>query len=127
MPFMNITCPALPEALMESEPSHERGAFTGRIGRSGTFETADGGTVFRRDRREAPAFRRSCSGSSKRRRSGGSEGRLTYTSTRVISATNRHLRDEVKEGRFARSVHRLNVLPINLPCCASAGTTFPAS
>jgi DNA-binding NtrC family response regulator len=119
-PFMNITCSALPEALMESELfGHERGAFTGADRQKrGLFETADGGTVFLDEIGEmVPGLQakllRFLEEKTFRRVGGSSD---IHVDVRVISATNRHLRDEVKEGRFREDLfYRLNVLPINLP------------
>jgi transcriptional regulator with PAS, ATPase and Fis domain len=119
-PFMNITCSALPEALMESELfGHERGAFTGADRQKrGLFETADGGTLFLDEIGEmVPGLQakllRFLEEKTFRRVGGSSD---IHVDVRVISATNRHLRDEVKEGRFREDLfYRLNVLPINLP------------
>jgi transcriptional regulator with GAF, ATPase, and Fis domain len=119
-PFMNITCSALPEALMESELfGHERGAFTGADRQKrGLFETADGGTVFLDEIGEmVPGLQAKLLRFLEEKtfkRVGGSVD--IHVDVRVISATNRNLRDEVKEGRFREDLfYRLNVLPINLP------------
>jgi two-component system, NtrC family, response regulator AtoC len=119
-PFMNITCSALPEALMESELfGHERGAFTGADRQKrGLFETADGGTVFLEEIGEmVPGLQAKLLRFLEEKtfkRVGGSVD--IHVDVRVISATNRNLRDEVKEGRFREDLfYRLNVLPINLP------------
>jgi two-component system, NtrC family, response regulator AtoC len=91
--FVNITCSALPEQLLESELfGHERGAFTdARQQKRGLFETADGGTVFLDEIGEmTPGSSRSCCGSSRRRPSSAwaalSDVRVDV---RVIAATNR--------------------------------------
>jgi DNA-binding NtrC family response regulator len=119
-PFMNITCSALPEALMESELfGHERGAFTGADRQKrGLFETADGGTVFLDEIGEmVPGLQAKLLRFLEEKtfkRVGGSTD--IHVDVRVISATNRNLRDEVKDGRFREDLfYRLNVLPINLP------------
>jgi transcriptional regulator with GAF, ATPase, and Fis domain len=119
-PFMNITCSALPEALLESELfGHEKGAFTdAREQKKGLLELADGGTVFLDEIGEMSlvlqakllrfleekAFRRV----------GGS--RDLKVDVRVLAATNRDLRKEVREGRFREDLYyRLRVLPVEIP------------
>jgi DNA-binding NtrC family response regulator len=119
-PFVNITCSALPEALLESELfGHERGAFTGADRQKrGLLESADGGTVFLDEIGEmvpglqAKMLRFLEEKSFKR--VGGSVD--LHVDVRVVAATNRKLESEVREGRFREDLYyRLNVLPIELP------------
>jgi len=119
-PFMNITCSALPEALMESELfGHERGAFTGADRQKhGLFETADGGTVFLDEIGEmVPGLQAKLLRFLEEKtfkRVGGSVD--IKVDVRVIAATNRNLQEEVKQGKFREDLfYRLNVLPIMLP------------
>ena len=118
--FMNITCSALPEALLESELfGHERGAFTGADRQKrGLFETADGGTVFLDEIGEmVPGLQAKLLRFLEERtfrRVGGSVD--IHVDVRVIAATNRNLEEEVRQGRFREDLYyRLNVLPIRLP------------
>jgi two-component system response regulator AtoC len=119
-PFMNITCSALPESLLESELfGHERGAFTGADRQKrGLLETADGGTVFLDEIGEmVPALQakllRFLEEKTFKRVGGAADLRVDV---RVIAATNRQLEDEVRQGRFREDLYyRLNVLPIALP------------
>jgi DNA-binding NtrC family response regulator len=119
-PFMNITCSALPEALMESELfGHERGAFTGADRQKrGLFETADGGTVFLDEIGEmVPGLQakllRFLEEKTFKRVGGAVDIKVDV---RVIAATNRNLQEEVKQGKFREDLfYRLNVLPILLP------------
>ena len=119
-PFMNITCSALPEALLESELfGHERGAFTGADRQKrGLLETADGGTVFLDEIGEmVPALQskllRFLEEKTFRRVGGAAD---IHVDVRVIGATNRNLQEEVRQGRFREDLYyRLNVLPIALP------------
>jgi len=119
-PFMNITCSALPEALMESELfGHERGAFTGADRQKrGLFETADGGTVFLDEIGEmVPGLQAKLLRflEEKTFKRVGSSVDIKVD-VRVIAATNGNLQDEVKQGRFREDLfYRLNVLPILLP------------
>src|SRR4051794_5702511 len=119
-PFMNITCSALPEALLESELfGHERGAFTGADRQKrGLFETADGGTVFLDEIGEmqvglqAKMLRFLEEKTFKRVGSAAD----TRVDVRVIAATNRNLQEEARASRFREDLfYRLNVLPIPLP------------
>jgi two-component system response regulator AtoC len=119
-PFMNITCSALPEALMESELfGHERGAFTGADRQKrGLLESADGGTVFLDEIGEmVPGLQakmlRFLEEKSFKRVGGSIDLRVDV---RVVAATNRRLETEVRSGRFREDLYyRLNVLPIELP------------
>jgi len=130
-PFMNITCSALPETILESELfGHERGAFTdARSQKRGLFESADGGTVFLDEIGEmAPSLQakllRVLEDKSFKRVGGVADIRVDV---RVIAATNRNLEDDVKKGRFREDLfYRLNVLPIRLPPLRSRPEDIPA-
>jgi two-component system response regulator AtoC len=119
-PFVNITCSALPEQLLESELfGHERGAFTdARQQKRGLFETADGGTVFLDEIGEmTPGLQskllRFLEEKTFKRVGGLADVRVDV---RVIAATNRDLESEVKAGRFREDLfYRLQVMPIVLP------------
>ena len=119
-PFMNVTCSALPETLLESELfGHERGAFTGADRQKrGLFETADGGTVFLDEIGEmVPALQakllRFLEEKAFKRVGGTADIRVDV---RVVAATNRNLQEEVRQGKFREDLfYRLNVLPIMLP------------
>ena len=118
--FVNITCSALPEQLLESELfGHERGAFTdARQQKRGLFETADGGTVFLDEIGEMTAalqakLLRFLEEKTFKRVGGLADLRVDV---RVIAATNRNLEDEVKAGKFREDLfYRLQVMPIALP------------
>src|SRR5436190_3514879 len=130
-PFMNITCSALPEQILESELfGHERGAFTdARQQKRGLLESADGGTVFLDEIGEmAPALQakllRFLEEKAFKRVGGVADIRVDV---RVIAATNRQLEEEVKKGRFREDLYyRLNVLPITLPPLRARTDDIPA-
>ena len=119
-PFVNITCSALPEQLLESELfGHERGAFTdARQQKRGLFETADGGTVFLDEIGEMTAglqskLLRFLEEKAFKRVGGLSDIRVNV---RVVAATNRNLEDEVRTGKFREDLfYRLQVMPVLLP------------
>ena len=119
-PFMNITCSALPEQLLESELfGHERGAFTdARMQKRGLIESADGGTLFLDEIAEmVPALQakllRFLEEKAFKRVGGAAD---IHVDVRVVAATNRNLEEEVANGRFRSDLYyRLNVLPIALP------------
>jgi two-component system response regulator AtoC len=129
-PFMNITCSALPESILESELfGHERGAFTdARQQKRGLLESSDGGTVFLDEIGEmAPGLQakllRFLEEKAFKRVGGVNDIRVDV---RVIAATNRNLEDEVKSGRFREDLYyRLNVLPIVLPPLRARSEDIP--
>jgi two-component system response regulator AtoC len=130
-PFVNITCSALPDSILESELfGHERGAFTdARQQKRGLLESADGGTVFLDEIGEmAPQLQakllRFLEEKTFKRVGGVADIRVDV---RVIAATNRTLEDEVKKGRFREDLYyRLNVLPIVLPPLRTRADDIPA-
>ncbi|HMF98776.1 MAG TPA: sigma 54-interacting transcriptional regulator, partial [Vicinamibacterales bacterium] len=130
-PFMNITCSALPDTILESELfGHERGAFTdARAQKRGLLETADGGTVFLDEIGEmAPQLQakllRFLEEKTFKRVGGVADIRVDV---RVVAATNRNLEEEVKKGRFREDLYyRLNVLPIVLPPLRTRTEDIPA-
>ena len=119
-PLVTVNCAAIPATLIESEFfGHERGAFTGATTkREGRFALADGGTIFLDEVGELPLELQS-----KLLRVlqdgtfelvGGSVTRKV--NVRIVTATNRDLACEVREGRFREDLfYRLNVFPLTLP------------
>ncbi|MFB5190035.1 sigma-54 interaction domain-containing protein [Alicyclobacillus fastidiosus] len=120
-PWVEINCASIPESLLESELfGYERGSFTGarREGKPGKVELAQGGTLFLNEIGELPL---------------NLQGKLldllqehrierigatapTYVDTRIITATNRNLREMVTQGTFRADLfYRLNVIPIEIP------------
>jgi DNA-binding NtrC family response regulator len=119
-PFLNITCSALPETLLESELfGHERGAFTdARQQKRGLLEQADDGTVFLDEIGEmTPALQakllRFLEEKTFRRVGGMAD---VHVDVRVVAATNRQLEEAVQAGKFRDDLYyRLNVLRVEIP------------
>ena len=119
-PFIAINCAAIPETLLESELfGYEKGAFTdARSQKRGIFELADKGTLFLDEIGEIPLMLqakllRVLEEQSFRRLGGLKDIQLDL---RVIAATNKNLREAVKEGAFRQDLYfRLNVIQIVIP------------
>jgi len=119
-PFVAVSCPAIPEALLESELfGHERGAFTGAITeRAGLFEHAAGGTLFLDEITEMAAGLQAkllrVLETRRFRRVGGHGEKLA--DLRVVAATNRDPDKAVSEGRLREDLYyRLNVFHVHVP------------
>lgn len=119
-PFINVTCSALPETLLESELfGYEKGAFTDAKGlKKGLFELADRGTVFLDEVGDMPfalqsKLLRFLEEKSFKRVGGAEDIRVDV---RIIGATNQDLKTAVSQKRFRQDLfYRLNVIPIYLP------------
>ena len=119
-PFVKINCAAITENLIESELfGHEKGAFTGAVSmKPGKFELADKGTLFLDEVGEIPRDMQvkllRMLQDQEFERVGGL--RTIKVDVRLITATNRNLLQDVKEGRFREDLYyRLNVFPTHLP------------
>ncbi len=119
-PFLKMNCAAIPDELIESELfGHERGSFTGAVGRRlGKFELADGGTLFLDEvcdmslSAQAKVLR--VLQEQQFERVGGSE--TITVDVRVIAATNVDIPTAISEGKFREDLYyRLNVIPIHVP------------
>ncbi len=116
-PLIRVNCAAIPQDLFESEFfGHVRGAFSGALSdRMGRFEVADGGTLFLDEVGELPL---ALQGKLLRVLQDGEfervgESTTRHVNVRVIAATNRNLKQLVKEGLFREDLYfRLNVFPI---------------
>lgn len=119
-PFIAINCAAIPETLLESELfGYERGAFTdAKAQKRGIFELADKGTLFLDEIGEIPLMLQAkllrVLEEQNFRRLGGLKD--IQVDLRVIAATNKNLREAVKEGAFRQDLYfRLNVIQIVIP------------
>jgi two-component system response regulator AtoC len=119
-PLVKVNCAALPETLLESELfGHEKGAFTGAIAqRKGYFEMANRGTIFLDEVGEMTLSTQKkllrVLQEREFERVGGSVP--VKVDCRVITATNKVLAQEVREGNFREDLfYRLNVIVIHLP------------
>jgi DNA-binding NtrC family response regulator len=128
--FVRLNCASLAENLLESELfGHERGSFTGAVGRrEGRFKQADGGTLFLDEVSEIPMpvqvkllrFLQE----KEFERVGGNE--TIQVDVRVVAATNRDLAELVKEGRFREDLYyRLNVVQIDVPPLRARKSDIP--
>ncbi len=119
-PFISVNCGAFTESLLESELfGHEKGSFTGAVGRrEGLFEMADGGSLFLDELGETSLsvqvnLLRVLEEMAFRRVGGRDKVRVDV---RIIAATNMNLSDAVREGRFREDLfYRLDIFPIRLP------------
>ena len=118
--FVAFNVAAVPSELMESELfGHEKGAFTGATYRRiGKFEEADGGTLFLDEIAEMdPSFQVKLLRALQEKeivRVGSNQ--TVKTDCRIIVATNKNLKEEVKKGKFREDLYyRLLGLPIELP------------
>ena len=119
-PLVVLNCAALPEPLLESELfGHEKGAFTGAVGRKlGKFETAHEGTLFLDEIGEmAPGIQAKLLRVLQEGVFYRVGGNIPITvDVRVLSATNKNLKKEVGEGNFREDLYyRLNVVQLNMP------------
>jgi len=119
-PFIDVNCAAIPRELLESELfGHEKGSFTGaHAQKKGKFELADGGTLFLDEvgdmdlAAQAKVLR--VLEQQKIERVGGNKP--IEVDVRVLSATNKTLTDEVKQGTFREDLYyRLNVVELRCP------------
>ncbi|NCO68601.1 MAG: Fis family transcriptional regulator [Nitrospirae bacterium CG_4_10_14_0_8_um_filter_41_23] len=118
--FITINCAAFSEGILESELfGHMKGAFTGAMyNKQGLFEIADGGSVFLDEIGEMPIslqakLLRVIENGTFRRVGGTNDIKVDV---RVISATNKDIKEEVSSGRFREDLfYRLNVVPVNIP------------
>jgi transcriptional regulator with GAF, ATPase, and Fis domain len=119
-PMIKVNCAALPSTLIEAELfGREKGAYTGALTRqAGRFELADGGTIFLDEVGDLPLelqpklLRVLQQGEFER--VGGAKTIRVHV--RVIGATNRDLREAVRQGKYREDLYyRLNVFPIELP------------
>lgn len=119
-PFIKVNCAAIPETLLESEFfGYEKGAFTGAVKpKLGKFELAHGGTIFLDEIGDMNLILQSkllrVLQEMEFERVGGTQ--TTKVDVRVIAATNRNLRELIRQGKFREDLFfRLNVVEITVP------------
>ncbi len=130
MNFIEVNCAAIPSELIESELfGHVKGAFTSAVkDRSGKFEAANNGTLFLDEIADmslaAQAKVLRALQEKKIQRVGNEKNILV--DVRVIAATNKDLKQEIKQGRFREDLyHRIAVIIINVPSLVERKEDIP--
>jgi len=129
-PFVEVSCGALPETLLESELfGHMKGSFTGAINdKQGKFLAADTGTIFLDEISSAPPSLqvKLLRVLQERQFEPVGSNETKTVDVRVILATNRELREEVSAGNFREDLYyRINVVNIEIPTLAERLTDIP--
>lgn len=129
-PFIEVNCAAIPSELIESELfGHERGAFTSAIKqRKGKFELADGGTLFMDEIGDMAlaAQAKVLRALQERKISRVGSDRDIEVNVRVIAATNKNLKEEIRLGNFREDLyHRIGVIVIRVPALRERVTDIP--
>lgn len=129
-PFVEVNCAAIPSELIESELfGHEKGAFTSAIKqRKGKFEQADGGTLFMDEIGDmSPAAQAKVLRALQERRISrvGSDKDIEVD-VRVVAATNKDLREEIRRGNFREDLyHRIGVIVVRVPALREHAADIP--
>lgn len=129
-PFVEVNCAAIPSELIESELfGHEKGAFTSAVKqRKGKFEQAAGGTLFMDEIGDMSlsAQAKVLRALQENRISRVGSDRDIDVNVRVVAATNKNLRDEIRRGNFREDLyHRLSVIVISVPSLADRREDIP--
>lgn len=129
-PFVEVNCAAIPSELIESELfGHEKGAFTSAVKqRKGKFEQAVGGTLFMDEIGDMSlsAQAKVLRALQENRISRVGSDRDIDVNVRVVAATNKNLREEIRRGNFREDLyHRLSVIVISVPALADRREDIP--
>lgn len=129
-PYISLNCAAIPENLLESELfGHEKGAFTGAVGRRiGKFEEASGGTLFLDEISEMDINLQAklLRAIQEKEIDRIGSNKPVKVDIRLIATTNRDLEHEVKAGTFRQDLYfRLNVINLELPALRDRKTDIP--
>ncbi len=129
-PFVEVNCAAIPSELIESELfGHERGAFTSAIKqRKGKFELADGGTLFMDEIGDMSlaAQAKVLRALQERKICRVGSDRDIEVNVRIIAATNKDLREEIRRGNFREDLyHRIGVIVIRVPALREHASDIP--
>src|SRR6187431_2930331 len=128
-PFVAVNCSAIPESILEAELfGHERGAFTGAVGRrEGRFARAAGGSLFLDEIGElSPAVQVKILRVLQEGEYEPVGGHTVKADARIVAATNRDLVSEVEAGRFREDLYyRLNVIAVTAPALRGRREDIP--